>query len=214
VKIYTRIEIDIMTNQVINEDWFEYHGPVALCGSKGSGGVDKAYNARMATISEAQQAMAEEYMDFWRTEYKPFEEAQLKENQRMLPHMTDAQIAESNYRAESFTAQKGLIGQQTEVARRAYEEALRGVDPTAEANRARADVTHSFAGVQEEMGRDLNRMGYSPDSAGFAHAQAGLNRDRAKATASAMTTARAGASDRNFSRLSTAASGFGLNRGA
>jgi hypothetical protein len=36
MKIYKKIRIDIETGAVTHEDSFEYEGPLALCGGKGS----------------------------------------------------------------------------------------------------------------------------------------------------------------------------------
>lgn len=67
MKVYTEVVIDMETLEVIKEESYDYEGPVALC--KGGGSVeayDPAYNARMASIAEAQQDMAEEYHEYWK----------------------------------------------------------------------------------------------------------------------------------------------------
>ena len=82
MRIYTKIVIDMETLEVIESEYFEYSGPIAHCGGGGStttNTVDYAYNARMAAISERQQAMAEEYFQFWQSDYKPLEREQMSE---------------------------------------------------------------------------------------------------------------------------------------
>lgn len=68
MKVYSRVVIDIESGDILEEDSFEYSGPVALCGSGGGGGdgVDEEYNARMATIAESQSAMAEEMYNIYK----------------------------------------------------------------------------------------------------------------------------------------------------
>lgn len=67
MKVYTKIVMDMGTMETVSEEYFEYDGPVALCGgSGGSGGVDKDYNSRMAGIFESQTGMAEQLFNFYR----------------------------------------------------------------------------------------------------------------------------------------------------
>lgn len=244
MKIYTYIKMDIETGEILEENSFEYQGPVAECKGGGStvNSVDPAYNARMASIAEAQQGMAEEYFDFWRDSYKPLEEAQIQSNLNMLPSAEAQQIAESEMatqQAQGMTAanyddgsggktsllqlglneqaaQIGLQGElrqtksdQATVARQAYNDAMNGIDVNNEVSMARADVANSFAGATSSMNRDLARSGANTSGAGYQNAMAGLARDRAKSMASGMTSARANADDRQFTRR-TMAAGLGI----
>jgi len=248
MKIYTTIKIDIDTGEILHEESFEWTGPVACCKGGGGNMVDRVYNARMADIAERQQSMAEDYFDFWQKEYKPFESAQIKANQEMLPYLTKQGIAEASAaQAQASVAEaqaqgllqqgadgktllglqqeterktleatqqklgisRDLIGRQAEVARLAYDEAIRGTDPNRQANMAGADVAHSFASAGEQMRRDAARFGLNQNSAGFAAGMADLARERAKGIAGARTTARVNAEDQRFSRL-TSAAGMGL----
>jgi hypothetical protein len=238
MKIYTMFKIDIDSGQVLEEDSYEYDGPVAHCGGGKSttNTQDPVYNARMAAIAERQQDMAEDYYAFWESDYKPFEQAQLQANTEMLPHLTKQSISEANVASEQASqllqkdangqnliglqaqnqrlkleASNGLVGKQAEVARAAYDKALAGVDVGSEVQQARADVANSFAGAENSMRNDAARMGISTSSAGYTSAMAGLARDRAKGMAGAMTTARTAANDKNFSRL-TSAAGMGLGQ--
>lgn len=61
MKVYTEVVIDMQTETVLHENFFDYQGPAAECkGGDSGGGIDEEYNARMASIAEAQQIMAEE----------------------------------------------------------------------------------------------------------------------------------------------------------
>jgi len=58
---------------------------------KGGGGgdsYDAAYNARMATIAEAKQDMAEDLFSFYKSDYQPMESEQVAANRAMIPHET------------------------------------------------------------------------------------------------------------------------------
>lgn len=67
MKVYTKVVIDMNTMEVVEEESFDYSGPVALCGGGGSGGgVDKAFNARMASIAETQSGLGSALYNFWR----------------------------------------------------------------------------------------------------------------------------------------------------
>lgn len=54
MKVYDRVVFSMESLEVVEESFHEYDGDVAECmgGSKGSG-VDRAYNSRMAALSEA-----------------------------------------------------------------------------------------------------------------------------------------------------------------
>ena len=90
MKIYNLLVLDMDTLEVLEEDSFEYFGDLAECGKPSGGGVDKAYNARMATIAEAQQAMSEEYFAYWGETIRPYEEAQVAANLELMPYETEA----------------------------------------------------------------------------------------------------------------------------
>jgi len=213
VKIYTKVKFDMNSLEVLEEDSFEWSGPVALCGGGGStttiNSYDPTYNAGMLQISKEQQAMAQEYFNFWRDTYKDYETKQVESNTRMMPYMEEAEIAEAKLNKQKFETGQDLMGRQAQVARAAYDEALKGVDGNRAASQAQADVVQSFDTSKESLNRDMARLGLSTSDPGYASAMVGLARDKAKATAGAMTTARNTASDKSFSRLSTAA-GLGI----
>ena len=88
MRIYNRLVINISTGEVIEENSYEYSGPIMLCkkgGSSGGSNIDYAYNARMAAIAEQQQAQATEYMDYWRSSVKPYEMAKIDANMTLMP---------------------------------------------------------------------------------------------------------------------------------
>lgn len=71
-----------------NYNHFEKRKQIHFKGGGSEDSYDKEYNARMATISEAQQGMAEEYFNFWKDSYKPMEQAQIDANMEMVPGET------------------------------------------------------------------------------------------------------------------------------
>ena len=86
MRIYTKLRIDLDTMEVLEEESFEYAGPIALCG--GSNGetsttvVDYLYNARMADLSEEQQGWAGEMLNQYKygESYNPNEEIYVDAN--------------------------------------------------------------------------------------------------------------------------------------
>jgi len=54
MKIYTKLVIDMATDKVLEEESFEYNGPVAQCGSSGGGGGSMPANTtNITTVREA-----------------------------------------------------------------------------------------------------------------------------------------------------------------
>jgi len=60
MKIYTKVVIDMATDKVLEEESFEYNGPVAQCGSSGGGGggSQPANTTNVQTIREAPEIEA------------------------------------------------------------------------------------------------------------------------------------------------------------
>ncbi len=95
---------------------------------KGGGGgqtVDYAYNARMASIGESQQAMAEDYFDFWEAEYKPMEQAQIASNKEMIPIETAYNKNELALKTKQNDAASKLLPGQTALTGAQNESALK-----------------------------------------------------------------------------------------
>ena len=84
-------------------------------GGGSSENYDAEYNARMATIAEAQQGMAEAYFDFWKSDYKPMEEAQIAANIKEIPYQTDLNIATLQAQQELLPGQTALQAAQIET---------------------------------------------------------------------------------------------------
>ncbi|WP_031485687.1 hypothetical protein [Maridesulfovibrio frigidus] len=212
MKIYTKVVIDMATGEVEHEESFEYNGPVALCGGSGGGGsdsIDEKYNDRMATIYEAQQGMAEDYFDFWKSDYQPMEKEQIAANRKLIPHQTA--LAE-----EQITSSRELLPLQTEASKKQLnvrqdfmDEAQKGVDVNSRVSQAEADVKQGYglAGMQAQ--RNYSRTGQNVNSGHFAGMQKDLALSQAKSVAGARTKARRTAKDENFNRLKSAAS-FGM----
>ena len=53
MKIYTKLVIDMTTDQILEEESFEYNGPVAQCGGSGGGGSVPANTTNITTVREA-----------------------------------------------------------------------------------------------------------------------------------------------------------------
>ena len=65
MKIITKSVIDMRTMETIEEESFEYDGPLALCGGGGGSSYDKEYNRRMASIAESAQGISEDIFYYW-----------------------------------------------------------------------------------------------------------------------------------------------------
>lgn len=69
MKIITRIVMNITTGKVLEEESYDYSGPIAECkggGSSSTTTVDPIYNARMAALSERNQEMADEMFNMFK----------------------------------------------------------------------------------------------------------------------------------------------------
>jgi hypothetical protein len=166
-------------------------------GGGSSSGVDKAYNARMATIAEQQQAMADKYFNFWESSYKPMEQAQIDANLQLIPQQTALQLGQ-------IGAQQTLLPQQQNAAMQFYNAASKGVNVNERMNQAQADVINSMKGQTAAMNRDFSRAGMNINSGAYANAAKMGALEMAKASAGARTQARTGAETENFNRLAAA----------
>jgi hypothetical protein len=81
-------------------------------GSSSGDTYDAAYNARMATIAESQQEMAEEYFNYWQDTYRPMETEQIAANRRLTPYETDLQI-------DTLQSQRNLVPIEAEARAKA-----------------------------------------------------------------------------------------------
>jgi len=186
MKIYSKLVYDLKTGEAIEESFLEYEGTVVEC--KGGGGgsttsVDEEYNRRMATIAEAQQGMAEEYFQYWKTDFKPFEQEQIAAQRELLPGQTAL--------AKRY---QGLTGQY-------FDEATKGISAEEEMGKAKTGVQQAYSGMEGEMRRGLGRMGINPASGRYASMQSQMLRDKAKGLAGAGTMGRRYAEEESFRRL-------------
>jgi len=194
---------------------------------------DAAYNARMATIAESQQGMAEEYFQFWQDEYQPMEMEQIAANRELIPYETALSKEKIQAEQELLPGQVALGKAQTDsalellpgqtaltqaqiddtmtgIAEKApvrtafFDEALNGVDVESQANKAAAEASHAFMNSNSIMRRNAARMGLNPNSGAFAGFQNTNSLNRAKTVASAKTQARENAENEKFDRLNTA----------
>lgn len=137
MRVYTKIVIDIDTMDTVEEEFFEYHGPVAECkGGGGGSGVDHAYNAGMLALSQEQQDWASQlYNQFvYGVTYDPNErgamvdgkwvsEADLGEDYSgslatrgsVEGYDDTAQTSELEYLQNVVEANQDLLGLQTET---------------------------------------------------------------------------------------------------
>ena len=199
MKVYEKVVIDMDTLEVVEERSYEYYGEVAECkgGSSTTNTQDKEYNRRMATIAEAQQAMAEEYFDYWKSDYKPFEQAQTAAQMSLIP-------GETALAQESVDAQREMIGMQMPVAREFYNQSLKGINVQDEIGKATTDVAQKYGQIGGQWRREAGRMGINPESGRFASIRRKMLRDQARDTAGAATNARRYAEDVNYKRLAGA----------
>ena len=126
---------------------------------------DEAYNARMATIAESQQGMAQEYYDYYKDVYQPYETEQVEANRALLPYQVDAQ-------------------------KTAYGSVGNALDADQMADTAQGDMVQQFAGAQDAMDRSLSKRGVRMDSGQAIQMQKQTALERAKAVGGARTGAR------------------------
>jgi len=229
MKIYNKVIIDLESGDIVFEDSFEHNERILECkggGSTSTTTVDYAYNRRLATIAEQQQGMAKEYFDFWKSDYKPYEKAQIRANtelmpgevalsreqtafgrqkigsqRELLPGETALSKKQTALGRQKVASQQYLLPFQTDIAGTYYGKVLEGVNPEEETGRARADVQQAFKLTEGERRREFSRMGVDPSSPAFAAQRAKDMREKAKAMAGAGTKARRYARDTQFARL-------------
>lgn len=199
--IYTKLVIDMMTGETLEQEGYWHDGEVAEC--KGGGGsvesVDYVYNDRMATIAEEQQSWAREYMDMWQKHFKPYEIAQAQTNMELLPLETEV------YKNQ-LSAAKELLPGQTQAAKQFLDASTKGVDVNERMGLVSADASNAWKDVGATMARESARMGVNPNSGRFQGIQAALGTQKAAQMAGARTQARVGAEQENYELLKNAAS--------
>jgi hypothetical protein len=242
-------------------------------GSGGGSEPDREYNARMATIAEAQQAMAEEMYQYWKSgpghwenvtteptasqgtvvpvsggasvtpaasssakpkmnaktndpdglfsggsglsvgniiskvpaasttsrqwvkdpggvSYQDMEQAQMKANMELIPKQTGLMSV--------------MLDNQTKIAPKYFDEAMKGVNVGERVSLARADVESEYANAEKNMRRMASTTGINPASNRYLSGLADLSREKAAAKVGATSLARRQAEEENFLRLSGA----------
>lgn len=229
--ITTELVLDFASGEEVSRETSEYSGPVAEAkgGSTSSTTVDKEYNARMATIAESQQAMADKYFQFWEEYSKPYEIAQTQSNMQLLPSETALQQATLNSKLELLPGETALSGAQTQSAlsllpaqtelasakladslstlqqtapikTQVFNEAKAGVDVGQRMGMAQADVASQYANAEAESRRQQARMGVLPTSGRTAGVEAGLQASQAANVAGARTKARTDAENETWNK--------------
>jgi hypothetical protein len=177
--------------------------------------IDPAAAARMATVTERQQAMAEEQWSLAKQIYQPYEEQMVASNQALLApnqQLMAAQLAEGTRDIQMDQPLKDLLreqkmGELTESAplvSKFYEEAGKGVDVGARKAQAEADVVSEYANVPESVRRELSRTGTALTGARHENMLKSIALDRARAIAGARGTAGRAAETEGFAKLATA----------
>jgi len=210
-------------------------------GSGGGSEPDREYNARMATIAEAQQAMAEEMYQYWKSgpghwenvttkptasrerlslggsglsigniisklrgkstsrqwvkdpggvSYQEMEQAQMKANMDLIPKQAGLMSV--------------MLDNQTKIAPKYFDEAMKGVNVGERVSLARADVESEYANAEKNMRRMASTTGINPASNRYLSGLADLSREKAAAKVGATSLARRQAEEENFLRLSGA----------
>jgi hypothetical protein len=148
MKIYKRIVIDMTTLEVLEEESYEYRGPIAYCGKGGSVSgptPDYAYNKKMADIGEANQEMAGEMWNIYKygTTYNPSEAAYRDENGNLIS-MTPGEIRNTtrNDQGQLVHPDKGVLTKGTKGEQEGY-------DP--DATTSELDLMHQMLDAQSDL---------------------------------------------------------------
>ncbi len=183
-----------------------------------TGQIDYEYNARMATIAEAQQGMSEEMMGYYRDYGLPLDSARATAQLGLLPSQTAYESDALHVGRQGLGLQSqmysamsdaGLPQQIAGVRSQFLQEAREGIDLQARMGMAQADVAKGFEGAMGQQRMQNSRMGLQPGS-GAAQGQAqDLAINRAGMMAGARTQARAQGEQEQFGRLQHA-SAMGL----
>jgi len=202
-------------------------------GGSGGGGSepDREYNARMATIAEAQQAMAEEMYQYWKSGPGHWENVTTKPttSRGTVVPVSGSGLSIGNIISElrgkstsrqwvkdpggvsyqemeqaQMKANMDLIPKQAGLMSKYFDEAMKGVNVGERVSLARADVESEYANAEKNMRRMASTMGINPASNRYLSGLADLAREKAAAKVGATSLARRQAEEENFRRLSGA----------
>ena len=202
-----QVMMDSLTGEILEGDVF---GPCVRFKGGGSSTSttvntpDYAYNARMATVAEKEQKIADEYFKFYEQYYQPMEKEQIASNRALIPVQTETEMA----KLKTAQGVLGNIQEETELAKPVmaeyYKQALTGIDPEKKVQEARADIAGTFREEEGALRREAGRMGIDPNSNRYVSAMAGRGLEKAKAIATVSNQARNQVEQINFARLSEA----------
>lgn len=222
MKVYNKIVIDMDSSEIVEEDSFEYHGPLALCinfSSNHSSGqsymMDPVAARRMADIAQQQANLGNQQWNYYLQTFQPYETALAQSNKNLI-------APNESLTKKQMQAQESLIPVRTEAAQQAYgaaadelkaakpvtakfyEQAMKGVNIGNRMRESGATVSQQFDNSMGQTTRTLARMGVNPNSASAGSALSKYGIERAKAVGGAMTSARNQAEAENFQRLNAA----------
>lgn len=211
MKIYDKIVIDMATGRVVEEDSFNYYGPVVLLKTSGGGGgssYDPVYNAGMLELSEEQQGWAREMYNMYKTgnvegdtdnsttSEMEYNQGLVEANQALLKPRTDVEKAQLS---DTLTG----IKERAPVRSAFYDETMEGIDIGKRMDEAQASVEHGFKLSGESARREAMSYG-GLDPGKIALISSGMNLEKAKAIAGARTSAKILGEDEQFNRLRSA----------
>ena len=219
MKIYTRVVIDIQSGNTITEESFEYHGEIAECKGGGGGGsqIDRAYNARMATVAEKYLQMSQEYERFWitgyfgaptsSTSYAAMQRKQIGANIEMIP--IELQTAKQKHAAQQaqLAAIERTVPYHEKAAREGITQAL-NYDPEQQSVMAGTTVIQQGAAGEGAMKREVGRMGGDVGSGQFLDMLGRYKFNIRKAAAGQRTKARFAGEQERFRRLMQVGGGY------
>lgn len=168
-----------------------------LKGGKGGGSSttnissepDKAYNARMAKVAERQQALSDQFFNWWQTVQAPVEQANADAQPGLIPAQTD--IVREGL--------EGFKGIQTD-----FYNASRPTSTETYAGRAATYANMALSKATGSMNRNMSRMGISPTSGAAQSASRDLAIQGAASIAGAANTGRMQGEEMNLKKLSGA----------
>ncbi len=159
-KIYTKIVIDLKTDEVLSEESFEYSGEVSEC-KGGSDGYDADYNRRMADIAERTAQMSEDAFDVWNLgadgsvgglgSGRGLETAQNIEAQNLLP-------VQSAFERSNIEAGTEKLKYKSDLMNKFYSSLGQNTEESA-VGEARADVAGAISESKSSAMRDQQRRG-------------------------------------------------------
>lgn len=184
--------------------------------------AEQDYQKSMGNLADSQVAMSEAQLQVWKDVYQPYEEAKIAQNMRLLEPQTDYQLAYLDSQSQLLGPSTALQLEQVDFARdnlaalapvrdQFYTQALEGLDPEAEADRALADVNQTFGQQGRQQERQALRLGLNTGSGAFAAMKNQTALAQAAAGAGARNSARLTAQDKNFQRLQSAMTLGGLS---